>query len=376
MSGRAADGNGGIAAEWGHHPPGGEMTGYKTKLSCWQGFPPPQYLYSNLEFRDVALEPPNFEPGSWTGGGKALLDYEERVFYLTARPRKMEDDVRGFAIEIHRSTDGVAFDLLTRLSIGEVTELSGVRTDSLEGSQLLRDPSTGKWHLYISIDVGAEFIWGGVFWETLLLVADDLEGPWESRGLVLRRDREYDACQARDASIDIVDGEWIGFAKAYDYDGNQRTQMITSADGIRWDKHGPMRVDGEEQYMFYASGTTFAGASGPIFLGVARSAPRLPEPVPDILDDPWKRDNDLWHYDFVAFRIDRRHVNFETIFRAPWVGRSKYELEGHPLHNYCSVVHDPYEDRLLFYLEAIGPDSKAPSLNESVERVLVYECRL
>jgi hypothetical protein len=352
------------------------MSGYRTKLSCWQGFPPPQYVYSNLEFKGVALEPPNFEPGSWIGAGKALLDHKERVFYLTARPRKTEGNVRGFAVNIYRSSDGVAFDLLKSLPIEEVNELSGVRTDSIEGTQLLKDPLTGKWHLYLSVDTGAEFIWGGVFWETLLLVAGDLEGPWESRGLVLRHDQPYDACQARDASIDIVDGEWIGFAKAYDYGGNQRTQLITSCDGVHWVKHGPMRVDGEEQYMFYASGTVLAGASGPIFLGVARTAPRLQAPVADILDDDWKRDNARWHYDFVAFRVDRRRVNFETIFRAPWVARSEYELEAHPLHNYCSVVHDPYEDRLLLYVEAIGPDSRAPSLNESVERVLVFECRL
>ena len=352
------------------------MTSYPMRLSFWQGFSPPQYVYSHLQFKGVALEPPNYEPGSWHGGGKALLDHEARVFYLTGRPRKMEGNVRGFAVEIHRSNDGVGFDLVKRLPIEEVIQLSGIRTNSIEGTQLLRDPLTGKWHMYLSLDVGAEFVWGGVFWETLLLVADELEGPWESRGLVIRHDQPYDACQARDASIDIVDGEWIGFAKAYDYFGNQRTQMITSSDGVHWDKHGPMRVDGEEQYMFFASGTVFAGASGPIFLGVARFAPRLTAPVADIFDDDWKRDNDLWRYDFVAFRVDRRGVNFETIFRAPWVARSELELDGHPIHNYCSVVHDPYLDRLLFYVEAIGPESIAPSLNDTVERVLVFECQL
>lgn len=348
----------------------------QSRWSFWQGFPPPQFVYANMEFRGVVLEPPNTEPGSWIGGGKAILDLQERVFYLTARPRKMEGDVRGYAVEIHRSGDGITFELLHRIPIEEVISLSGVHTTSIEGNQLLQDPLTGKWHLYLSVDTGTEFIWGGVFWETLLLTADRLEGPWESRGLIIRHDRPYDACQSRDWSIDIVDGEWIGFGKAYDYDGNQRTQMITSSDGVHWTKHGPVSVDGEEQWMLYASGTTFPGAAGPVFLGVARSAPRLPQPVPDVMDDDWKRDNDLWHYDFVGFRVDRRRVNLETIFRAPWVARSPFELEAHPLHNYCSVVHDPFENRLLLYVEAIGPDSRRPSLNDSVERVLVYECRL
>lgn len=352
------------------------MLDYNKRFSHWQGLPPPQFIYSNLRFRGVALEPPNTQPGSWIGAGKAVLDHSERVFYLTARPRKVEGNARGYAVNIYRSGDGVAFDLIKSLPIQEVIELGGVRTDSIEGTQLLRDPLTGKWHLYVSIDTGSEFIWGGVFWETLLLVADDLEGPWESRGLVLRHDQPYDACQARDSSIDIVDGLWVGFAKAYDYEGNQRTQLITSGDGVRWAKHGPIRVDGEEQHMFYASGTVLAGASGPVFLGVARSAPRLEAPVADILDDDWKRDNALWHYDFVAFRVDLGNVNFETVFRAPWEARSEYELEEHPLHNYCSVVYDPFDARLLLYVEAIGRDSKAPSLNESVERVLVFECAL
>jgi len=352
------------------------MDTYKTKFSCWQGFPPPQYIYSNMRFKGVALEPPSYEPGSWIGAGKALLDHENREFYLTARPRKVEGGVRGYAANIYKSADGVAFDLVKSLSKEEIIETSKVRIDSIEGTQLLKDPLTGKWHFYISVDTGSEFIWGGVFWETLLLVADDLKGPWESKGLVVRHDRSYDACQARDSSIDIVDGQWSGLFKAYDYEGNQRMQLITSSDGVSWKKHGLLTVDGKEADMFYTSGSIFPGASGPIFLGVSRTASMPDSPVEDIFHDKWKLDFALWDYHFVAYRIDFKGPNLETIFRAPWVARSEFEHEEHPLHNYCSVVHDPFEERVLLYVEAIGRDSKNPTLNESVERVLVFECSL
>ena len=119
------------------------MSGYKQRMSCWQGFPPPQYVYAHLEFKGIALEPPSTAPGSWHGGGKAALDHDERVFYLTGRPRKTEGDVRGFAVEIHRSADGISFEPVHTLTIEEVIELAGVRTDSIEGTQLLRDPLTG-----------------------------------------------------------------------------------------------------------------------------------------------------------------------------------------------------------------------------------------
>lgn len=348
---------------------------FKQGISCWQGFPPPQFIYSNLQFKGVALEPPSYEPGSWIGAGKILLDMESKEFLLTARPRVVQGRIRGFAADIFRSGDGVRFELAARLSKEQIIEESKVRIDSIEGTQLLRDPLTGKWYFYISVDTGSEFIWGGVFWETLLMAADDLEGPWESKGLVVRHDRSYDGCQARDASIDIVDGRWIGLYKAYDYEGNQRMQLATSRDGLRWDKHGLLTVDGQRMDMFYTSGSIFPGASGPVFLGVARTAEK-PEGVENIFDDKWKLDFALWHYDFVAYRLDVDRVNLETIFSTPWLPRSEYEHEEHPLHNYCSVVHDPFRKRFLLYVEAIGRDSKAPTLNESVERVVVYECKL
>lgn len=62
-------------------------------LSAWQGFIPPQYIFANRRFRCVALDPPDFKPGSWIGAGKAIFNWQTEQFLLTARPRKVEGKV-------------------------------------------------------------------------------------------------------------------------------------------------------------------------------------------------------------------------------------------------------------------------------------------
>jgi len=57
----------------------------------WQGFVPPQYIFAHRRFKCVALDPPDFNPGSWIGAGKLLFDHENKKFLLTARPRKKVD---------------------------------------------------------------------------------------------------------------------------------------------------------------------------------------------------------------------------------------------------------------------------------------------
>ncbi len=352
---------------------------FKEKFSFWQGFPPPQYIYSNMHFKCVALDPPNFEPGSWIGAGKALVDYKNKEFILTARPRKAEGRVRGYAANIYRSGDGEKFDLVTSLSKEEVIEKSKVRIHSIEGTQLLKDPLTGKWHFYLSVDTSSEFVWGGNLWETLLMVANDLEGPWESKGLVIRHDQSYDVCQARDCSIDIVDGRWLGLCVAIDYDHNTRMQLVTSTDGINWRKNGLLSVDRKQTNRFRTSGSIFPGASGPIFIGVSPSSQPQEvgtSQVEEIFYDKWRVAHGGGIKSFVAYRIDCENLNLETMFQAPWKASSEYEHKECPVLGYSSVVYDPFNERMLLYIEAIGPESKKMGLNETIERVLVFECCL
>ena len=153
------------------------MLGNLTSSGHWQGFIPPQYVFANRRFKRVVLDPPDFSPGSWIGAGKAIFNRQTTEFLLTARPRKAEGKARGFAANVYRSTDGEEFELVTSLSKEAVSQQSGLRIHSTEGTQLLRDPLSGRWHFYLSVDTGSEFVWGGLYWQTLLMTASRLQGP-------------------------------------------------------------------------------------------------------------------------------------------------------------------------------------------------------
>ncbi|RLE81679.1 MAG: hypothetical protein DRJ52_03625 [Thermoprotei archaeon] len=62
-------------------------------------------------------------------------------------------------------------------------------------------------YLYVSVDYRRA-------WETILYVSDDPAGPWEYRGFVLKTGEPYDAKEARDIVVDIIDGTYFMFYKA------------------------------------------------------------------------------------------------------------------------------------------------------------------
>ena len=344
--------------------------------TLWQGMIPPQYLFANRRFAGIALEPPDHEPGSWIGAGKALFDSESEQFLLTARPRRAEGGVRGYAADIYRSRDGVKFNQVVSLTKEQVTELSSLAVHSIEGTQLMKSPLTGKWHLYISVDTGDEFVWGGLNWDTLLVTADSLEGPWTSHGLVVRRDQGYDATQARDSTIDIVDGRWMCLYKALDGARNVRPALATSFDGITWKKHGVFTTDGEDRIQFI-SGSIFSGTGGPVFVGQEMQLSGEQTDKSVVTYDKVKIGHGGGYAHFVAFHMDVRNMNLETIYRALWTAESEYEHPEHPCLGYSSLVYDPFKNRMLMYIEALDPKlTRAIGLNETVERVLVYEMKM
>jgi hypothetical protein len=334
---------------------------------------PPQYVFSQRRFKAVALDPPDFKPGSWVGAGNCLFDGETRGFLLTARLRKAEKQARGFAANIYRSQDGEGFELVESICKREIAEKSGLEIQSLEGLQLLKDPLTGNWHFYISVNTDEDFVWGGIHWQTCLLIADRIEGPWRPAGLVLKNDQPYDAHQARDINIGIVDGRWYCLYKARDAEHKVRTALAISADGIAWRKLGPLSVDGRGQRA-WVSGTFFGGAGGALFLGLERVESDRPE-----VDVVYADEHKVGHgggpaRDFVAYTLDYRNRNLELVFRAPWDVRSPYEHRDHPVLGYASLVYDPIRNRILTYVEAIdGTLTERIGINETVERLLVYE---
>ncbi|MCD6368643.1 MAG: hypothetical protein J7L38_02460 [Thermoproteales archaeon] len=322
----------------------------------WYGIIPPQYILANKRFLKVVLEPPDLNPGSWRGAGKVLVDYENHEFWLTTRPRKAYP-VRGYALEIYRSSNGEDFHLAAIITREELSEETGVKVKSIEGQQLLKDPSTDKYHLYVSVD--NEGFHDKPGWDTILLKSDDPRGPWEYHGVVLSRGDEYDTLEARDATIDIIDGMYLALYKA---NNGSRVNMALaiSTDGVTFHKLGVMKLDGGEQpkYMLLC-GKIFSGSFGPTFVGFDNRVVIRNAAVTDT---------------FSAYILDLKNLNLVQLFTGKWVPQSPFERKDYPAHSYVDIVYDPFKNRLLLYVEAIDPSDIG--LNNEIDRVLLYEVPL
>lgn len=308
-----------------------------------------QYILSNRRFRKIILEPPDFNPGSWRGAGKVLLDTDDGSFWLTTRPRKAHP-IRGYAVEIYRSEDGENFSLKSELARESVGSIANLTVNSIEGQQLLRDPLTGKYHLYLSVDTPPRG------WETLLLRSEDPTGPWNAEGVVLSRDAAYDSLEARDATIDLIDGRYFAMYKAND-GRSVRMALAISRDGIVWEKHGVLKLDGMPQpdYLLLC-GKIFPGTRGPVFIGSEGKTVIESASVTDTL---------------TSYRLDYPNLNLERLFSGRWEPLSPFERNDYPIHSYVDMVYDTSRERLLIYIEAIDPGGLG--LNKEVDRVLLYE---
>lgn len=345
--------------------------------NCY-GVIPPQYIYANKRCKGVALDPPNLELGSWTGAGKALYDYERDRIILSTRPRMAEEGKRGFAVEIYSSDDGINdFTLIKRLTKEKISDLCGMDVRSIEGNQILKDPLTGKWFFYVSVDTASEFVWGGYYWQTLLLTADDLAGPWESQGLVLKSDRDYDKVQARNSTIDIVDGVWYCIYKAMNEKRESKPGFATSSDGIHWNKHGILKVDGKDQRAFL-SGNIVSGSKGPMFVGVERLKGVKGDGTDNVqYADKYKVKHGSGLIRFASYYIDEVNMNLDPIFTINWEADPEYEYEEHALLGFSTLVYNPKTESILMYVQAMDPKlTEKMGINTTVERALVYEIKI
>ena len=331
----------------------------------WKGLPPPQIIFARRRFKKVLLDPPNFNPGSWCGAGRLWIDGEDEEYWLTSRPRVGEEK-RGYAVEIYRSRDGENYHLINRIHKDELSEIVGVKVHSIENQQLLRDPFTGRYFLYLSVDVSEKNIAGRTnrtfesIWQTYLLSSEDPAGAWRGEGFVLKCDRDYDSAEARDSTIEIIDGRYVCLYKARRLgERNVYTAIALSPDGKEWIKLGIPRIDGKSQRdTFLLNGSIFPGCAGPIFIGAQTLF--------------WVKGAHLTKH-FAAYIIDYRNLNLEKIFVAEWAPGSLYEHPEFPIHTYSDVVHDIFEDRWLIQIEAVDPTySREPGLNLEVDRVLLY----
>jgi hypothetical protein len=120
----------------------------------------------------------------------------------------------------------------------------------------------------------------------------------------------------------------------------------------------------------------FAASSGVVFLGVRTK-----------LDDSREQKSEVVYADkhgighgggprpkFVAYLLDEKRMNLETLFAEDWYGLSPYEHPEHPLLGYSSTAFDSKRNRFLFYTEGLDPEyTEAIGINSTVERLLVYE---
>ena len=331
----------------------------------WKGLYPPQAIFYRRRFERVVLNPPEIKPGNWCGAGKLWHDPYDPGYWLTSRPR-VGSERRGYAAEIYRSEDGASYDLAGTLSKEEISEMVGERVQSIENQQLLRDPTTGRFHLYLSLDVCRENVAGQADrvydsrWETFLLTAEDPAGPWSGEGFVLRADGEYDSAEARDSTVDIIDGTYIALYKARRAGKSiVRMALATSPDGRRWRKHGILGLDrGKQPDFFLLNGSIMAASRNPVFVGI--------QTTEVVKGAALSKHFAAYSIDLVAGRLDR-------ILLAPWEQGSAYEHPAYPIHTYSTIAEDPQHGRFLIMVEAVDPvESIEPGLNLEVDRVLLY----
>ncbi len=331
----------------------------------WYGLYPPQAIFSKRRFEKVVLNPPNFEPGTWCGAGKIWIDPENEEYYLTSRPR-VGKIKRGYAAEIYSSKDGRNFYKVSWITKEELTEIIGRQVNSIENQQLLKDPLTGKYHLYLSLDVAQENIAGfsdKIYrskWETYLLVSDDPKGQWEPYGFVLMGDKEYDSAESRDSTIDIVDGLYIALYKARKIGTSKvNTALAYSRDGKKWVKLGVPTVNGKAQpEYFLLNGSIVSGTFGPVFVGTK---------TVDVVEGA------ALTKEVVAYVIDFHNIDLKEIFSTPWRATTRYEHKEYPIHTYMTLTYDVSSNEWLIYVEAVDPTySERLGLNTEVDRVLLF----
>ncbi len=177
----------------------------------------------------VAIPAPADGAGNWAGGPSAM--FVDGVYYLAYRLRRPVDAGRGYAVEVARSEDGVAFEVLGRVTKEEFG------TESLERPALVALPG-GGWRLYNSCATT-----GSKHWYVEAVDTDDLtRWPTENRVTVLPGD---DVHAVKDPVV-MHDGDdwhlWACFHPLADpaEADEMSSWYATSDNGLQWSWQGPV----------------------------------------------------------------------------------------------------------------------------------------
>jgi hypothetical protein len=173
----------------------------------------------------IVVSAPETGAGAWAGSPSAVRVSDD--IYLAYRLRTAS--LRGYAVQVAKSTDGVIFDPLFTVDKDEMD------CESLERPALALTPD-GRWRLYLSCaTIGTKH------WRIELLEADspELFSPAQRR-VVLPGD---EARGVKDPVIVQRDGLWHLWASVHpltdpDHTDRMTTEYATSADGLAWTWHG------------------------------------------------------------------------------------------------------------------------------------------
>ncbi|WP_304044492.1 hypothetical protein [Jatrophihabitans endophyticus] len=184
-------------------------------------------LLSGSDF-EVAVQPPGEGTGFWAGGPSAV--WHEDAFYLAYRLRRPVREGRGYANVVARSTDGVHFDEVTRVT----SEQFGAA--SLERPALV-PIGGGGWRLYVSCSTR-----DSKHWWVETIEADDLSDlAGGRRTVVLPGD---DATAWKDIVVRQAGPDWQMWACRHPLDGGDdeadrmTSVYLTSDDGLSWTQVG------------------------------------------------------------------------------------------------------------------------------------------
>jgi hypothetical protein len=173
----------------------------------------------------VVVPAPEIGVGAWAGSPSAVRVGAD--IYLAYRMRTAS--LRGFAVQVAKSSDGVNFEPLFTVDKDEMD------CESLERPALALTPE-GRWRLYLSCATT-----GTKHWRIELLEADSPAAfDAASSRVVLPGD---DANGVKDPVIVERDGLWHLWASVHpltepDHTDRMTTEYATSPDGLAWTWHG------------------------------------------------------------------------------------------------------------------------------------------
>lgn len=187
-----------------------------------------------LEHFEVVLEPDKNVPEWWAGAPSLVRGDEGRIF-MAARMREGDSPrgLRGYEVRILDSIDGVLFNCIAQIK----REDAGLR--GFERPALVRDPTTGKYRLYICTPVDG-------YWQIHVLQDADHPANFDpaSARMVLAGtpdiDRRVRVTGFKDPFIFWDNGRWHMFVIGADK--VERIHHFVSGDGFAWETGIPAPV--------------------------------------------------------------------------------------------------------------------------------------